>query len=207
MVDLRGFDSRQASLPVARPDRGQQEPAQLPCGRNFSQQQQPSNAQRSEQQQPSDVQRGNLDPAAQPWQPTGSADTDTTESGAAASAAVKIEARRRKRGCRGNGALQRRKQQRTQEWRDLERNSRPAMRSMREQPGQPMRERPGPHVRPHGRACTVGQGLAHLGRMGRCDQACTTTRRNRAARRNTSQQLSGTIGGSGECGGGHQDSD
>ena len=26
------------------------------------------------------------------------------------------------------------------------------MRSMREQPGQPMRERPGPHVRPHGRA-------------------------------------------------------
>ena len=65
MVDKRGFDSRRAPLPVARPSRGQQEPAQLPCSRNFSQQQQPSNAWRSEQQQPSDVQRSNLDPAAQ----------------------------------------------------------------------------------------------------------------------------------------------
>ena len=106
MVDTRSFGSRQASLPVTRPDRGQQEPAQLPCGRNFSQQQQPSDVQRGEQQQqPSDVQRGDLNPAAQPWQPAGSADTNTSESGAAASAAVNTEARRRKRGCRGKGAL------------------------------------------------------------------------------------------------------
>ena len=148
MVDKRSFGSRQASLPDARPDRGQQEPAQSACRRNCSQQQQPSNAQRSEQQQPSDVQRSNLNPAAHAWQQSASsADTFTSESGAAASAAVNTEARRRKRGCRGNGALQRRRQQRTQEWRDLERNSR--YESLR---GQPMRERPGPRVRPRGRA-------------------------------------------------------
>ena len=148
MVDTRSFGSRQASLPVTRPDRGQQEPAQLPCSRNFSQQQQPSDAQRSEQQQPPDVRRSNLSPAAHAWQQSASsADTSTSESGAAASAAVNTEARRRKRGCRGNGAIQRRKQQRTQEWRDLERNSR--YESFR---GQPMRERPGPRVRPRGRA-------------------------------------------------------
>ena len=49
MADTRSFGSRQASLPDARPDRGQQEPAQSACRRNFSQQQQPSNEQRSEQ--------------------------------------------------------------------------------------------------------------------------------------------------------------
>ena len=130
---------------MTRPDRGQQEPAQLPCSRNFSQQQQPSDVQRSDlqqQQQPSDVQRGDLNPAAQPWQPAGSADTNTSESGAAASAAVNTEARRRKRGCRGKGALERRRQ-----LRQVERDSRYA--SLH---GQPMRERPGPRVRPRGRA-------------------------------------------------------
>ena len=35
MVDKRGFDSRRASLPVACPGRGQQEPTQLPCNRFF----------------------------------------------------------------------------------------------------------------------------------------------------------------------------
>ena len=174
MVDTRSFDSRQASLPVTRPDRGQQEPAQLPCSRNFSQQQQPSDVQRSDlqqQQQPSDVQRGDLNPAAQPWQPAGSADTNTSESGAAASAAVNTEARRRKRGCRGKGALERRGR-----LRQVERDGRYA--SLR---GQPMRERPTyaargrPTMRERptdGPACASSrsyaarQGLAHLERMG-----------------------------------------
>ena len=101
---------------------------------------QPTNLPRNDlqqQQQPSDVQRSDLNPAAHAWQqPAGSADTDTGESGAAASAAVNAEARRRKRGCRGGGALERRKRQ-------VERQS-------HERPY--LRERRGPRVRPRGRA-------------------------------------------------------